>query len=363
MLVKQTIKPLAEDTGLLIPHAHNNGFITIDRKERFSNGLRWKLGINTNPCIQLRNGNRCIYCGFLTYSNPVSPSRVGEIFNEAFGSSDLSDIHRLELYVSGSFFDNDEVSFDSRLEIIKSISNSGIKEVVLESRPEFITEENLEPLANIIDPKKITIAVGVETMDDGLRYKLSKGFSTKNVVESLGRIARAGMNFQAYLLLNPPTINNDRKAVIDIINSSRELISLAKKLDCKLILAIQPFFVARNSIVAKDVPKKNSIRPPWLYTIALTLRLLDAIRIREKSNLRVILGNENDNVDPVLIPSNYTSKKDICPCTEKARKHLYETNISQKRRKEGVRRVLESTCDCKRIWKDKIGTCRFTANP
>lgn len=362
MLVKQTIKPLSEDTGPLPLHTHNNGRITIDRKERFSNGLRWKLGINTNPCIQLRNGKRCIFCGFLTYSNPVSPSKVGEVFNEAFRNSDLSDIHRLELYVSGSFFDNKEVSFNSRLEIIKSINESGIKEVVLESRPEFVTEENLEPLANIIAPKKITIAVGVETMDDGLRDKLSKGFSTKDIVKSLSSIARARMNFQAYLLLNPPTINNDKNAIIDIVNSSRKLISLAEKMDCQLILAIQPFFIARNSIVAKYTPQKNSVRPPWLYTIALTLRLLDAIIIREKSNLRVILGNENDNVDPVLIPSNYTDDRDICPCTKKAKKHLYETNISQKRRKEGVRRVLESTCDCKKIWETEIGTYRFIAN-
>lgn len=359
MLVKQAIRQLPTDTGPM--HFHKNGFITIDRKEKFSRRFRWKLGINTNPCVRLRNGKRCVFCGFLNYHNPITPVKVGRFFNEVFKNSNLRDIRRLELYVSGSFFDDEEVSFDSRLEIIESISNSEIEETILESRPEFITEENLKPITAIINPKRITIAIGVETMDDRLRNELSKGFSTKDITKSLSKIAQARMNFQAYLLLNPPGINNDRKAIIDIINSSKKIISLTKKMDCHLILAIQPFFIAKNSGVSEN-RRKYPVRPPWLYTIALTLKLLDTIKTREKSNLHVILGNENDNVAPLRIPSNYTGNGDVCSCTERIRNHLREINISQKKLEENIHKILESPCDCRKVWEKEIGAHELISN-
>jgi len=359
MLVKQAIGQPLTNSGPM--HFHKNGFITINRKEEFSRGFRWKLGINTNPCVQLRNGKRCVFCGFLNYRNPISPRTVGRYFNEVFRNSNLSDIRRLELYVSGSFFDDKEVSFDSRLEIIKSINNSEIEETILESRPEFITEENLKPITDLINPKRITIAMGVETMDDRLRDELSKGFSTKDIAKSLSKIAKAGMNFQAYLLLNPPGINNDRNAIIDVVNSSKKLISLTKKMDCHLSLALQPFFIAKNSKVSEN-QQKYPVRPPWLYTIALTLKLLDTIRAREKSNLHVILGNENDNVAPLRTPSNYTGNGDVCSCTERVRSHLRKINISQKKLEENIHKILESPCDCRKVWEKEISAHKLMSN-
>ena len=342
-------------------HFHKNGYITIDRRERFLHGSRWKLGINTNPCIQLRKGKRCVYCGFLNYHNPISPLEVGGVFKDVFRNSNLSDVQRLELYVSGSFFDDGEVSFDSRLEIIESINNSEIRETVLESRPEFITEENLKPLTSIINPKRITIAVGVETMDDRLRNELSKDFTTKDIAKSLSIIAKVGMNFQAYLLLNPPAINNDKNAIIDIIESSKKITSLARKMNCHLILAIQPFFIAMNSRVAEDPMQKYSLRPPWLYSVALTLKLLEAINSREKSNLHVILGNENDNVAPLRIPSNYTRDGSVCTCTERIRRYLREINISRKKREESIQKILGSTCSCKSIWEKEVSAHKLVS--
>lgn len=336
-------------------HHYQRDCVTLDKRERYSDGLRWKLGINTNPCVQLRRGKRCVYCGFLNYRYPVPPHKVGRIFSEIFEDNNLDEIHRLELYVSGSFFDDEEVSLNSRLEIISLASESGIDEVLLESRPEFITNENLKSLTNIIDPARVTIGIGVETMDDRVRNKLHKGFSTKEFEKSLNRIAYHGMNFQAYLLLNPPAINNDKKAILDIISSSIKIVRLAGKMNCNLVLAIQPYFIAQNSIVANSSPEKNAIRPPWLYTVALTLKMLNTMRTRTVSNWQIILGNENDNVVPLLVSSNYTADGHVCPCTENARKYLNEFNISSQKMEESVIKILESSCDCKDIWENQIG--------
>jgi radical SAM enzyme (TIGR01210 family) len=335
------------------PHLRH---VTLNKKERYSGGLRWKLGINTNPCIQFRRGRRCIYCGFLNFHNPVAPQKVAHVFGEIFEPDRLNNINRLELYVSGSFFDDEEVSPDSRLKIMKLVSESDIKEVLVESRPEFITEENLQSVADVIDPGRVTIAVGVETMDDKVRRRLHKGFSTKEFIESLNRISVHGMSIQAYLLLNPPTINDDKKAMLDVISSAMKLISVTRQMDCGLVLAIQPYFVARGSLVAELVSRKNHIRPPWLYTVALTLKLLNTMKTRTQSSWQIILGNENDNVVPTLVASNYTSDGRVCSCTEKTRQYLNQFNISSEKMDESVTRVLNSSCDCRKIWESQIGT-------
>jgi len=352
MLAKQGHGPLPADTEN--PYSFNRDYITINKRERYSHGLRWKLGINTNPCVQQRNGRRCVYCGFLNYHNPVSPQKAGHVFNEVFRNTNLSDIHRLEIYVSGSFFDDEEVSFNSRREIVKSISESQISEVLLESRPEFITEENLKSLCGIIHPQRVTIAVGVETMDDSLRNKLSKGFSTEDISKCLNRVARAGMNFQAYLLLNPPALNNDKNAVVDVLNSARLVINMAKEANCSLTLAVQPFFFAKNSILAKDPSKRRLIKPPWLYTIALTLKLLNSLRNSVEPDLHIILGNENDNVATVRVSCNYASDGNVCPCTERIKKYLREINISQNKLEESVQRILEFPCSCRNVWENEV---------
>ncbi|MEE8372460.1 MAG: hypothetical protein V3R87_01810 [Dehalococcoidia bacterium] len=331
-------------------------YITIDTKERYGRGLRWKLGLDTTPCIRSRKGKRCSFCGFLNHHGQVSPHEVGQVFNSVFRNGNLSDVHRIEIYVSGSFFDDEEVSFNSRLEIIESIAETGIEEVVLESRPEFTTEENLQALANAIEPGRITIAVGVETTDDNLRRGLSKDFSMKDLTGSMDRIARAGMNFQAYLLLKPPAISSDRDAVIDVIQSSRTIMGLTRRMNCTLTLAIQPFFLARNSAVAQEALKGGHIRPPWLYTVALTLKLLDAMRARDGMGCRVVLGNEVDNVDIVLASSNYGDDGSVCSCSEGIREFLRAVNISRDKLEESVDSVLGSQCRCKTAWQREIGS-------
>lgn len=340
------------------------GSITIDKKEKYSHGLRWKLGINTNPCVQLRKGARCLFCGFLNYHDPIPPDRVGDAFRRALVTTRLTNVHRLELYVSGSFFDDEEVSFDSRLQIARLIAVTGIREVVLETRPEFVTGENLRSLSRVIDAGRVTIAIGVETMNDVTRGRLLKCFSTSQLVESISTIARCGMNFQAYLLLNPPAINDDERAIADVMDSSTRLMSLAAEMRLPLVLAVQPFFVARNSLAAERVDGRPPIRPPWLYTIALTLRLLQALRKQNAERMpHIILGNEVDNVDTISVPSNYTREGDICACSDRTRTLLHDTNTSQARLEENIRRILESTCECREVWEQQIGRSVIQAAP
>ena len=331
-----------------------DGPITIDSVERYAHGLRWKLGISTNPCIQARRSTRCVYCGFRNHGNIVPPDAVGHVLRRALESRDLRAVRRLEIYVSGSFFDEQEVSEQSTDLIAQLIAGSTVNEVVLESRPEFVTEDRLRALAQRLDPSRVIVAVGVETMDDELRSRLGKNFSTDDVVRSIEAVAQAGMGFQAYLLLNPPLINDDRSAIVDVLTSSRRILRLTSRLQCKTILAVQPYFVAKESTIAERLSAGPPPRPPWLYTIALVLGLLDAIRGEGVSPFHIILGNEVDNVDTLRIPANYTADGGVCTCTDGVRQRLREVNISCNTMRERVQQVLAAPCECREAWEQQI---------
>jgi len=334
---------------------NKNRYITINRTENYLSELRWKLGLNTNPCTQLRKGRRCVYCGFRNYKNPIPPTDVGVLFSQILKEKDLTDIRRLELYVSGSFFDDNEVSPQARIEIMRELNRTSVKEVILESRPEFITAKNLESLGRVMNPRRITIAIGVETLNDKLRESLAKGFSTADVITSIHTIGKANMNFQAYLLLNPPTINNDRKAIRDIIDSACQILHFTRHKVTNVILAVQPFFLAKNSVVALDPAFSQYVRPPWLYTTAITLKMLSIMTSQIKRNFHIVLGNENDNVDALLTSSNYTTSGEACSCTDTVKRMLFDVNSSQEKFDQGVREVLNSSCRCKDLWQKEIG--------
>ena len=89
-------------------------------------------------------------CGFCGYSREclsvVQPStdeflkQLDSYFNK-YGNETY-----LEMYNSGSFLDDAQISPDSRIAIFKYLAEAGIKGITIESRPEFITKNNLKPL-------------------------------------------------------------------------------------------------------------------------------------------------------------------------------------------------------------------------
>jgi hypothetical protein len=59
--MKQTGEIPAEEAGTSTPCAQDH--VTIDARERYGQGMRWKLGFNTLPCIQSRRGTWCLFDG------------------------------------------------------------------------------------------------------------------------------------------------------------------------------------------------------------------------------------------------------------------------------------------------------------
>lgn len=329
---------------------YNQSFITLNITEKFDNQLRWKIGLGTQPCIRTRIDKRCTFCGFKDLEQPIPAHSVDEVFQTLLENMPSDPIKRLELYVSGSFFDDVEVSPNARLNIIKAFDKTNIPELLIESRPEFITAANLNALAEIIDPQRITVGIGVETMDNQARKPLLKGTTTKKISQSIQLIAEAGMNFQAYMLLKLPNTKSDQEAVSSFMKDVDILLKLTQNQSCTVTIAIQPTFVAHNTPFEKDF-KQGTFRPVWLYTIALVLEKLLALK-EKYPRMRFILGNENDNVEVMAIPSNYANAIDYkpCSCSKSMREMLYHVNESEQQLISVIQQLLHSSCMCKSLW-------------
>jgi radical SAM enzyme (TIGR01210 family) len=320
---------------------------TLDGIEPWGHALRWKLGIGTTPCIQTRTGLRCTHCGFLDVHDPLPPDAVGDFVTTLLATRDTAHISRMELYTSGSFFDDQEVSATSRRQIAQAWAQTTMDELVVESRPGFINTQALRELTTSIEPARLTIAIGVETSNDQRRATLQKGFSWPAIEEAIQCIAQSGATFQAYLLLKTPDMVSDAEAVQDLIESTQHLMTVCRQYSCNLVIAVQPLTIVQGTGVHTQY-SQGQLRPPWLYTTALAMSRLDTLR--EYQAVTLLLGNDDDNFETVLVPANYTPDGNLCACSDQCRSVLRNVNRSADALREATMQVLRSNCSCKEAW-------------
>ncbi|MFH1951954.1 MAG: hypothetical protein ABIL06_10090 [Pseudomonadota bacterium] len=152
------------------------------------------------PC----SWGKCVFCG---YSNdcPMQTQPSTEDFLEQLNSyfQAYGIPEHLEIYNSGSFLDDKQISAQSRTAIFKKLHETGIKSVVIESRPEYIIPETVAPL--IAEFKgDLTVSIGLEVADDFILTKLKKGFSLDDVQKAHSVLKTMGLSSRAYLLVGAP---------------------------------------------------------------------------------------------------------------------------------------------------------------
>lgn len=164
----------------------------------------------------------------------------------------------VKIYTSGSFLDPNEVPLDLRSEILSSFS--GAERILFESRPEFITNENLEG----IDPRS-ALAIGLETANEEvLRKCVRKGFTVKDYTRAAEVLLDLKLPLRTYLLLKPPYLT-ERAAVQDAIASVHYAAPYSES------VSVNPVNVQRDTVV-DALWRRGNYRPPWLWSLVEVLR-------------------------------------------------------------------------------------------
>ncbi|MFH0860987.1 MAG: DUF5591 domain-containing protein [Candidatus Altiarchaeota archaeon] len=140
----------------------------------------------------------CFFCGYGKIACDVKPAdSLKGIFDNFFRELDAKAV---KVFCSGSFFDDRQFSRDARLYVASNCRRSKLDDVIVESRPEYLTKENLSNFKGV----NLTVAIGLETSDDTLLKKINKGFTREDYERAAEKVHKHGFKLRTYLLVNLP---------------------------------------------------------------------------------------------------------------------------------------------------------------
>ena len=213
-----------------------------------SSGCRWAL----------QSG--CSMCGYYndTNKNKVDYDSIITQINNASEKYDKEKI--VKIFTSGSFFDDREIDSKAQLAILKKFKNAEL--VIVESRPEFITEQKMKEFSDI---ENLMVAIGLESANnDVLENCINKGFSVEDYVQAAKILKKFKVPLKTYLLVKPPFLT-EKEAIEDAINSAKFASQYSE------IISFNPVNV-QNYTLVNFLWKRGKYRPPWLWSVLEILK-------------------------------------------------------------------------------------------
>jgi len=221
--------------------------------------------LNTGGCRWARAGG-CTMCGYVaesveggTVAHEALMSQVqAALDHEADHADDESGL--IKIYTSGSFLDEREVPAETRQAIAETFADR--ERVVVESLPDFVTEEKLTDFT--AHGLALDVAIGLETATDRVRHDcVNKYFDFADFVEASEIARAAGAGIKAYLLLKPAFLT-ESEAVDDMVASIERAAEHAHT------VSMNPTNVQRFTMV-EQLYWNDGYRPPWLWSVVEVL--------------------------------------------------------------------------------------------
>jgi radical SAM enzyme (TIGR01210 family) len=199
--------------------------------------------------------NRCTMCGYASEGAPATADDLVAQFERAIARIS-SEVQMVKIYTSGSFLDPLEMPEAARDKILQRLEALDIERLVIESRPEYITDERVEVCLSNLDTE---FAIGLETSSDLIRqHIIGKGFSFADFVAASETIQGHGGRVKAYILQKPPLLS-EGEALRDAMETAR----MAR--DYADVLSLNLCNVQRNTKVER-MWAHGEYRPPWLWS-------------------------------------------------------------------------------------------------
>ena len=237
------------------------------------------------------------------------------------------------VWIYTSFFDDSEISEDAREHIFKKIADiPKIKEVVIESRVEYITNEKLKKMKSFLKNKYVEVAIGLETVNDYIRNRyINKGLKFENFLDAIQICKSNEVGVRAYLLFKPPFLN-EQTAIEDCANSIQKLAELKVN-----TISINPLNIQKNSLVEYLFYQKR-YRPPWFYSLFKCL-------LKVCKNTDIL-----NSVRIISSPSGAGTKRGIHNCLKRECNEFTITALKEFVLTQNINALIKNdsnfSCDC-----------------
>ncbi|MEM2870603.1 MAG: archaeosine biosynthesis radical SAM protein RaSEA [Thermoplasmata archaeon] len=276
---------------------------------------------------------RCTMCGYHREAAPAGGEDVLAQFRtwlERVGAERVA-----KLYTSGSFFDGREIPADTRLIILEEAGRR-FERVVVESRPEFLTEEALRDAINKCP--QLEVAIGLESASPRvLEWSVRKGLTPADFERAAGLVHRMGARVRSYVLLKPPFLT-ELEALEDAVASILRAAPLSD------VVSLNPVNVQRGTLVER-LWRLGLYRPPWLWTAAEC--------IAKAVNYAGAAGAHGPRL--VCAPSGAGSPRgahNCGSCDDAVTRALRNFSISQSA--GDLKTVIEKGCACMDEWRHTL---------
>lgn len=304
-------------------------------------GCSWALG-DTGGCTM------CSYISDCTLG-PIDDTVIIKLFKkelnkhiENIKADGESKPIAIKIFVSGSFLNPLEISKEVRYEILDTIAKiDEIKEVVVESRPEYVNKEVLENSFSIIGNRLLEISIGLESQDDFIREKkINKGFSKedfKNAVNILDKIDKDPNNnysakSKAYIFVKP-ILTSEKESIDEAIKTAYYAESVGTNR-----VSFCPATIHKGTII-EQFWRKGSYQPPWIWSV---IKIINESR----KNLKIPSFMDTSGFGSRRGP--YNCKK----CNKYLKNAIIHSNIQQN--------IIEDyECICKNEWLAEINSSNF----
>lgn len=253
-----------------------------------SNGCEWALN----------SAHGCTMCGHLAKQGrtdqPISADQFINQFTAALSSINLDEVPVLNIYNNGSFFNSNEIPSEARRAILRTISeHRSIKKVLVECRPEFITDAVLHETKAIMQETELEIAIGLETSDDFRRIvAINKGFMLRDFARAAEIVRSNNIGLRSYILLKPPFCA-ESDAIVDSIRSIETAFAFGTK-----TVSLEAMTIQKYTLI--DYLFRSGIyEVPWLWSIVEVVRRTAHLGM-------VVIGLFQFYPSPDFVPNNCT---------------------------------------------------------
>ncbi len=241
--------------------------------------------LNTPGCSRAKKHGRCPMCN-ISLEEEDSPKDMYISFLSDFNKIDFRNYPRLRLFVNSNFFNDEDVQPDMRNKILKRVAGKKeIKELLLGTNPEFITDEKIKTVKHILKDKKVTIDITLDIKDDKVRELIKRGFSLEHFEKAVKILEKYGCGYSPYVCIKPPFLTEEES-----IKMAAETIKYVIKFNPKCV-HIEPMAIQRFTIL--ELLKQNNLyRPAYLWTIIEILRGIDKLKKKHGKNFCIKIRGE-----------------------------------------------------------------------
>jgi len=177
-----------------------------------------KIILSSGQC----SWKKCFACGWGQLKAPVNES----FLKKRVESESYDNFKTVKIFVSGSFLDDKQFPREFRKWLAGFLKQKGIKKLVVESRPEFITQESLNDFKDF----DFTVGIGLECADNEVLKKYEKGFKVEDYLKAVELLHKNNMHVRTYLMVNIPF------GSIELLDKSVEFVEKHSKQEDYLVL-------------------------------------------------------------------------------------------------------------------------------